>query len=671
MNADHIYFGAAYYDEYMPYDRIEQDMKMMENAGMNVIRIAESTWSTLEPQEGVYNFTHLDRMLEAAKKHHIQVIVGTPTYAIPSWLAGKSDDILVYTEKGQEIYGRRQNMDLTSPLYRKYAENIIRVLLAHVNRQSHVIGYQIDNETHHYHTAGKRAQALFVEYLKEQYPDIQDFNHAFGLDYWSNRVDDWKNFPDVRGTINGSLAAEYEKFQRKLVTDFFRWQASIIEEYRRPGQFITHNFDFEWHGVSYGLQPDANQFDAAQHLTIAGCDIYHPSQDDLTGAEITVCGNMCRGLKNNNYLIMETQAQGNTDWLPYPGQLRLCAYSHLANGADSIMYWHWHSIHNAVESYWKGVLSHDFSENATYLEAAQIGRELQKTGDRIKHLKKKNRIALLLDHESLTGLKQFPIGSLGKSSYNRVVRWLSDALYRMNLEFDVIYTQNMRLEQYSLVFVPSLYSASEATLSELVSYVEKGGQLVATFRSGFSDEHLKIYPDGQPHLLRRCLGISYNQFTIPKSVSLEFSFAPSYKKAAVQEWMELVTADSATQIAGYKHPAWGNYSAVTENVYGKGLAFYIGCFFDDETLELVLKHILERCGFSLPEFHFPIIMKNGINVYEHLITYFFNYSQDSQKVLYSGPDGTSLLDGKTVKTHEELTLAPWGTIIIEAKDKGL
>lgn len=666
METDHIYFGAAYYDEYMPYDRIEKDMEMMKKAGMNLIRIAESTWSTLEPLEGIYDFTHLDRMLAATKKHGIQVIIGTPTYAIPSWLAQKSEDILALTGDGQEIYGRRQNMDITSPIYLKYAENIIRVLLQHVQDEPHVIGYQIDNETHHYHTAGKRAQALFVDYLKEQYPDIRDFNHAFGLDYWSNRVNNWADFPDIRGTINGSLAAEYEKFQRKLVTDFFHWQAAIIEEYKRPEQFITQNFDFEWHGISYGLQPDTNQFDAAKCMSIAGCDIYHPSQDDLTGAEITICGNMCRGLKRDNYLVLETQAQGNIDWLPYPGQLRLCAYSHLANGADSVMYWHWHSIHNAIESYWKGVLSHDFSENATYLEAVEIGNELQRIGDKIKHLKKTNRIALLLDHESLTGLKYFPTGSLGDSSYNRIVRWIGDALYRANLEYDVIYTQDMPLNDYQLVLVPSLYSASEDTLRKLDSYVENGGHLVVTFRSGFSDEHLKIYADSQPHLLNKCLGISYNQFTIPKNLSLELCFACSHKESSVQEWMELITTDTAVPLAKYIHPAWGNYAAVTKNSYGRGMAFYLGCFFDDNTMDVLLKHIYECCGFSLPALQFPIIVKRGLNEEGRQITYYFNYSGDTQTIAYEGLEGLSLLDEKVVRTNDCLTLSPWGVAIIES-----
>lgn len=255
MKTEKLYFGAAYYSEYLPYDRVEKDMEMMEKAGMNVIRIAESTWSTLEPQEGVYDFTHIDRMLNAAACHHISVIVGTPTYAVPTWLVKKYPDILAITQNGRERYGHRQNMDITNPDYLSHAERVIRVLMEHVKDVPHVIGYQLDNETKSYGTAGPRVQAMFVDYLKENFPDINDFNHEFGLDYWSNRVNDWDDFPDVRGTINQSLAAEFCKFQRSLVTKFLSWQADIVREYKRDDQFITQNFDFDWttHSIGYQL----------------------------------------------------------------------------------------------------------------------------------------------------------------------------------------------------------------------------------------------------------------------------------------------------------------------------------------------------------------------------------------------------------------------------------
>ncbi|MGN1166905.1 MAG: beta-galactosidase [Lachnospiraceae bacterium] len=665
MKTDYIYFGAAYYDEYLPYPRIEQDMEMMKKAGMNTIRIAESTWSTLEPQEGVYDFSHIDRMLDAAYRHQINVIIGTPTYAIPSWLAKKSEDILALTKQGQEIYGRRQNMDLTSPIYLKYAENIIRVLLEHVAQHPCVIGYQIDNETHHYGTAGPRVQAMFIEHLKKQFPDIKEFNHEFGLDYWSNRVDNWDDFPDVRGTINGSLAAEFEKFQRSIVTKFHHWQASIIEEYRRPEQFITHNFDFEWKNRSFGLQPDANSYDCAACMTVAGGDIYHRSQDNLTGAEITICGNILRGLKRDNYLILETQAQGNIEWLPYPGQLRLCAYSHLANGANSVLYWHWHSIHNSFESYWKGVLSHDFSENDTYREAAVIGQELCQCGNRIKNLQKKNDVAIFLSHEALSGLKQFSIGDLGDSSYNTIVRWIGDALHRTNIEYDIIFPQEMHLNEYKLIFVPALYSAPESLLNELNQYVADGGHLAVTFRSGFSDEHLKIYSDTQPHILHECLGIRYDQFTIPQNVSLDCHVALSEDPLKIREWMELVRLEGAKSLADYAHPGWKGYSAITENHYNNGTAYYIGCYFEGHAIDELVTYIAKNAGISVPAEQFPVIVKEGINDYEKKIRYYLNYSSKPQTVHYCGENGKDLLGNSLISKDETFVLNAWDLKIIE------
>ena len=264
MKTDHLLFGAAYYSEYLPYDRVEKDMEMMEKAGMNTIRIAESTWSTIEPKDGIFDFTHLDKMLEAAARHHISVIVGTPTYAIPAWLAKKYPDILALTNNGQNIYGARQNMDITHAGYLFHCERVIRAMMEHIKDVPHIIGFQLDNETKSYGTAGLRVQAMFVDYLKEKYPDINEFNREFGLDYWSNRVNTWEDFPDVRGTINGSLGAEFEKYQRSLVEEFLGWQAAIVSEYKREDQFITHNLDFEWRGYSYGVQPDVTIVDLQQ-----------------------------------------------------------------------------------------------------------------------------------------------------------------------------------------------------------------------------------------------------------------------------------------------------------------------------------------------------------------------------------------------------------------------
>ena len=687
MKTDKLYFGAAYYSEYLPYDRVEKDMEMMEKAGMNVIRIAESTWSTLEPQEGVYDFTHIDRMLDAAARHHISVIVGTPTYAVPTWLVKKYPDILAITQNGRERYGHRQNMDITDPDYLSHAERVIRVLMEHVKDVPHVIGYQLDNETKSYGTAGPRVQAMFVDYLKENFPDINDFNHEFGLDYWSNRVNDWDDFPDVRGTINQSLAAEFCKFQRSLVTKFLSWQADIVREYKRDDQLITQNFDFDWTTHSIGYQSQVDQYDASRCMTVAGADIYHPSNEELTGAEITVCGNISRSLKKDNYLILETEAQGLTPWLPYPGQLRLQAYSHIANGSNSVMYWHWHSIHNAIESYWKGVLSHDFSENETYREAVVIGNEWKKIGSHLKNLKKENKIAIMLDNASLTGFTQFPLENAGANGYNTVMRWFSDALYRLNIEYDMISSKERDFSGYECLIVPALYSAPESLLLALDSYVRNGGHLITTFRSGFSDEYLKIYPDMQPHILHECLGLHYDQFTHPHHVDIvpvqsdvmaaaqeHFSHpddsAFSLTSSAC-EWMELITCDTAVPVLKYSHPAYERYAAAAKNQYGNGSTLYFGTMFEnDELLESVLLSFLHETGFSGGDLssdapHYPLIVKRGINDSGKELCYYLNYSKDPVSVTHRGKDGIELVSETSIVCGDKIDLGGWGVAVVE------
>lgn len=677
MKTDKLLFGAAYYSEYLPYDRVDKDMEMMKRAGMNTIRIAESTWSTLEPQEGVFDFTHIDRMLNAAAKYGLSVIIGTPTYAIPTWLVKKYPDILAVTADGASLYGHRQNMDITHPGYLIHAERIIRALLEHIKDVPHIIGFQLDNETKSYGTAGPRVQQMFVSYLMERFPDINEFNHEFGLDYWSNRVNSWADFPDVRGTINQSLAAEFQKFQRLLVTNFLSWQADIVREYKRDDQFITQNFDYDWKAYSYGYQPEVNQYEAAKCMTVAGADIYHLSQSDLTGAEITVCGNISRSLKKDNYLILETQAQGNIEWLPYPNQLRLQAYSHIANGANSVMYWHWHSIHNAIESYWKGVLSHDFSENETYRESCRIGEEWNRIGSHLKNVQKNNRIAVMIDNNSLTGLSHFPLETTGKHSYNAVLRWLCDALYRMNVEYDMVSSAERDFSDYDCLVVPALYSASEELLTAIHTYVKKGGHLITTFRTGFSDEQIKIYADTQPHILHECLGIHYDQFTYPKDVNvvlanrsdnLTHANPDACTTSPAHDWIDLVTCDTATPIAYYEHPAWSRYTAVAKNHFGAGSTLYLAAFFGDDLLERILRDYLTETGCMRKDAdapHFPVIIKRGKNDMNKELFYYFNYSGDTQTVCHLGTAGTDLLTGQKVAEKQMLTLPPWDLAIVE------
>lgn len=663
-----LLYGVAYYDEYMPYDRLEKDIEMMKEAGINTVRIAESTWSTLEPQNGVFNFYHIDRVLEAMYKANINVIIGTPTYAIPTWMVKEHPNVLAKTPNGQNKYGPRQNMDITNPSYLFYSERIIRKLMEHVKDHPAVIGYQADNETKYYETCGDNVQLLFVKYVKEKFNnDLSQLNKSFGLDYWSNRINSWEDFPSVEGTINASLSSEFAQFQRKLVTDFLTWQVDIINEYKKEHQFVTQNFDFDWRGYSYGVQSYVNHFEASKPFDTVSVDIYHPTQDELTGIEISFCGDLARTLKNKNYFVMETEAQGFAAWVPYEGQLRLQAFSHIASGASMVAYWHWHSIHNSAETFWKGLLSHDFEPNPTYLEAKTIGKDFERLSNKLVNLKSDNKVALLVDNHSLTSLNAFKWFT-GGLDYNDYARVMYDSMYNLNINCDIIDTTCQDIEKYSLILVPPLYSSSDEFLNKLNSYIKNGGNVIFGMRSGFCDENVKVRHSIQPGIIREACGVSYSQFVFGKDTKLNNEvFKDKNNELNTNSWIELLTLDTAKTLASFDHHEWKKYSAITTNNYGNGNAIYIGCFPSMSTMKNILNYALDNFQISLDKenFEFPLISKKLINKDGKIVRFYFNYSKEKISFNYKKENGIEIVENNKVNKNTELLIDPWGFKIIE------
>lgn len=676
---DHILFGAAYYDEYMPQDRLTKDIAMMKAARINTVRIAESTWSTLEPQPGEFDFSHIDQVIDAMEEAGIDVIIGTPTYAVPSWMTLSHPEVLAVTHAGQNQYGARQLMDITSPAYRFYAERVIRALCGHVARRKSVIGFQVDNETKYYDVVSPGVQRAFVKYLRKRFNgDLKAMNHAFGLDYWSNRVDAWEDFPDATGTINASIAGAFDEFRRKLVSDFIGWQAAIVREYARDDQFVTQNYDLEWRGYSYGLQPWADDFQTSEHLDIVGVDIYHHTEDRLTGKEIALGGDLARSFKGGrNYLQLETQAQGQTGWLPYPGQLRLQAYSHLASGSNSVMYWHWHSIHNSFETYWKGLLSHDFEPNPVYEEAGRFGAEVNRIGSRLVNLTKRNKVAIVVDNMSLSALSRFSIETglpdpypyseqvSDLLTYNDVMRWVYDALYELNVECDFLpeTVSAERLSEYAMVAVPALYSTDERFIDAVREYVRDGGHVVATFRSFVADRDIKVWQDRAPHRLTDVFGMSYNLFTRPRHVRLDGELA----QAEAERFMELLVpeaTDGADVVAGYEHYAWSRYAAVTRHRFSKGTAMWIGTMFNAESLKSVIAEEAKSAGVWdwRQELAGMVTVRGGVNEMGEEVIYLLNYSSSSVSVNLPF-ETTRLLDDTAVAANESIAINPWDVFI--------
>lgn len=373
-------------------------------------------------------------------------------------------------------------------------------------------------------------------------------------------------------------------------------------------------------------------------------------------------------MKNGkNYLVMETEAQGFPQWTPYPGQLRLQAFSHLASGANMVEYWHWHSIHNSAETYWKGVLSHDFEPNEIYKEVKTIGKDFERLSPKLFNLKTTNQVAILFSNEALTAFNQFKPGG---EDYNDMLRRTYDALYKMNVGVDFVDPTSDNIEKYKLLVVPALYAAPDSLLEKLNRFVKKGGHIVYTFKSGFCDQNVKVRTSKQPGIIEEACGITYDEFTIPKNVVLKGNpFGVAERDNWVGYWMELITPTTAKVLAYYEHPVWGKYAAITQNNYGKGLATYIGCWISNEVTSKILEDVIKKAGLwgDAQKLSFPIITKTGVNTQGKTVRYLFNYSAIATTINYPFANGQELISGEAVNKNASVELDPWGFKIVEER----
>jgi len=657
-----VYYGAAYYHEYMPEERLEKDVELMKKAGVTVVRIGESTWSSWEPRDGQFEYGCIDRVVEAMHKAGIKVILGTPTYSIPPWLYYKHPEILVTHLDGRKAtYGIRQNMDITHPAYRFYCERIIRKIISRYKDHPAVIGYQIDNETSPYGAAGPLVQKNFVEYLKKKYRTVDFLNRVWGFVYWGQLVQDWDEMPPRDGILNPGYKLEWERFQRDRVTDFLAWQAKIVNEYKRKDQFITHDF-------SGGAHTDIDQWDIARHLDIAAVNPYYDVQDRLDGHSATFTDDVARSLKMGNFLVTETNAQtigwdSKTQFPPYDGQLRLNVYSHIADGANMVAYWHWHSLHYGQETYWKGILAHDLEPNRVYEEFARTAAELKRLGPQLANVERRNRAAILFSIDSHHGIQFMPFSD--RVNYQTFVRQFHKTLYDLNVGVDFV-TPDSDWSRYSVLLVPPLYVASDATLDKIVKFVGNGGHVIATLKSGFTNEFNTVRHVMMPGPLRQAAGFRYQEFSnLREPLPLRDDPFRAGQDNRVSEWAEMLIPESAEALAWYDHPFFGRYPAITRNRHGKGTFTYEGTVLSDALQRAVVLDVLSRAGLAGPDQKLPaaVRVKHGL-IQGKPVHFYFNYSSREQTFPYAYGSAADLLSGARQAAGSQLRLGPWEAAIL-------
>jgi beta-galactosidase len=681
-----VLYGTAYYNEYMPYERLDQDVALMKAAGLNVVRMGESTWSLWEPEDGQFDYAWMDRIVDAMGKAGIKVILGTPTYSIPAWMAHEHPEILAQRANTdrfggpplQNTYGMRQNMDTDSPAYRFYAERLIRHIVAHYKDNPTVIGWQIDNETSSYEAANPDVFIGFQHYLEKKFGTPEALSKAWFLNYWGENLHTWEDLPPRDGAQSTGYKLEWTRWSQMRVTDFLHWQADLVRECASQRQFVTTDFG----GM---MRRDVNENAVASFLDIPADNIYHGTQDHFDGSVQSLQGDFTRSLKHSNFLVTETNAQ-TIGWSsafqfpPYDGQMREDVYTHLSNGANMVEYWHWASIAANQETYWKGVLSHDLEPNRAYAEVSRTAHELEKIGPHLVGLQIRSQVAILYSRDSLNAIGFMPFTSAGQqwvnesptADYQSLLRQMHKSLYDLNVSTDFVFPDTQDFSAYKLLIVPALYISDDALLQRIADYVKNGGHVVMTFKSGFANENSAVRWVRAPGPLRAAAGFSYQEFSnLEHPLSLKGDPFHVGEENKVQYWAEFLMPEHAHAVAFYDHPFFGKWPAITENQYGSGRLLYEGTYLSDALQAAVLKSELAKAGLAGPDQQLPaqVHVRHGINHFGELIHYYFNYSSESIKVPYSYAAGTSLLDGKEIENSQQLTLAPWDLCIVEERTR--
>jgi beta-galactosidase len=670
-----ILYGAAYYSEYEPYDRLDQDIAMMKKAGLNVVRMGESTWSLWEPEDGKFEYAWMDRVVDAMGKAGIKVIMGTPTYSIPTWMYREHPEILVRTlGGGKSFYGMRQNMDTDNADYRRYAKRVITNMVEHYKDNPYVIGWQLDNETASYGAANDDVVAGFTEHLKKKFGTTDNLNKRWFLNYWGEDVNGWENLPSPDKPQSTGYKLEWARWEQMRVTDFLAWQADLVRQHRGPKQFVT---------TDYGgmMKADVNEYDVARHLDVVADNIYHGTQDHMDGWQQAIQSDYSRSLQHTNFLVTETNAQ-TTDWSssfqypPYDGQLRLDVYTHLANGANMVEYWHWASIHSGQETYWKGVLSHDLEPNRAYAEVSRTGNELKRIGPELANLKLTNDVAILWSSDSLNALSFMPIKLSAESNmwgqptsdYAVIAQQMHRALYDLHVGADFVFPQDPDFSHYKLLVVPPLYIADDALLEKISDYVKGGGHVLMCFKSGFANEDSAVRWVKAPGPLHEAAGFTYQEFSnLEKPLALRSDPFGAGADNKVSRWAEFLMTDHAEPLAWYDHSFFGRWPAITRNQFGSGTLTYEGTYLSDALQQRVMEATLKDAGIERPDAELPgsVHARHGVNGKGKQIDYYLNYSSEPQSFAYPVAGGVDLPTGKRVAKGERVTIAPWDVVIVE------
>lgn len=643
--------GAYYYPEHWDESQWERDLKQMHELGFEFTHFAEFAWAQLEPQEGVYDFSWLDRAVALAAKYDLKVVMCTSTATPPVWLSRKYPEILLKSEDGiVQDHGARQHASFASPVYRKLAYRMIEELARHYGNDSRIIGWQLDNEPAVQFDYNQAAEEAFREFLKEKYHhNIQELNAAWGTAFWSevySRFEEITLPKTAQMFMNHHQILDYRRFAAKQTNDFLNEQCRLIKKYAK-NQWVTTNYIPDYDKGHIGGSKDLDFVSYTRYMVYGDNEgIGRRGYRVGNPLRIAMANDFFRPV-NGTYGVMELQP-GQVNWgsinpQPLPGAVRLWLWSVFAGGSDFICTYRYRQPLYGTEQYHYGIVGTDG------VTVTPGGREYEQFMKEIRSLRKDYRPK---EDKPETYLKRKTAILWNPENYWSIDRQKQNATWNTFAHVDKYYrtlksyaapvdfiSEEKDFSQYPVMIVPAYQLADKELVARWKKYVEEGGNLVLTCRTAQKDRFGRLPEAPFGSMIDELTGnhMEFYDLLLPQDPG---QVKMDGKVYTWNTWGEILQPGASNEVwATYTNEFYEGKPAVTFRKLGKGSVTYIGVDSSDGALERqVLDKLYSRLQIEVMNLPYGVTMeyRNGLGIV-------LNYSD--QPYQFALPQGAKVLIG--------------------------
>lgn len=601
MLGGHILHGGDYNPEQWldcP-EVLEEDIRLMKEAGVNCVTLGVFSWAVLEPQENVYDMDWLEKIIDDLGEAQIQVILATPSGAMPHWLTHRYPEVMQTGPDGRRnLPGRRHNFCYTSPVMREKIAALDSALSRRFGSKENVILWHISNELGGNFADGdchcEQCQSAFRNWLKKRYGTLEELNHAWWGRFWSHVYTDWEQIhspaPHGECTMTG-LELDWRRFVTEQMRDFCRTEIQAVREHSSLP--TTANFMDTFKNLDYNKLH--REFDI---VSWDNYPFWHKEKDEVPAAVRAAFNHsMMRSLKKKPFLLMES-APSSINWrnnnpLKRPGMHMLSSMQAIAHGSDSVQYFQWRKGRGAYEKFHGAVLDHkNGSSTRTFRDVAEVGERLAHLGDVIGQTVNRPQAAVVFDWENWWAVED-TTGPRLDLDYPGYVLEHYRAFWEQGIEADII-DMDADLSGYKLVCAPLNYMYRPGYAQKIREFTAGGGTFVTTFFSGMVDETDLCFTG--EHLLEDVLGIVQEEIDAP-SEDFENCFVYAGREYPARRMCEVVHAKAQTEvISAYERDFYAGHPVVSRNAFGDGEAYYLAAESDMDFLRAFYGDVFRRAG---------------------------------------------------------------------------